>query len=363
MFIKSGDNMQYNLPLLKCQTMKSYLVRCDLNVPYHNGKILDDSRIKAIIATVTDLMQHQNKVILISHFGRPKGCHDSKYSMKFLVEPLAQALNTTVHFADLDNPTQAIEQMNYSEVLLLENIRFYPQEEANDDDFALKLASLGDFYVNEAFGVSHRPHASVSAITKHLPKFAGYSLQTEFKTITNALNSPERPLCSILSGAKISTKLPILESLLPRVDYMLVGGGIACTLLQASGQDMGNSIVEHNMLDQARSLLEQYQAKIILPIDCIIANNPNDEQGRIFKLDHNSLSGNEAMLDIGPETIALFCKILNKSKTLIWNGPLGYFENPTFAKGSLAVAKAVGDLTKQQQLFSIVGGGETVAHY
>ena len=352
--------MQYNLPILKSQTNKRYLVRCDLNVPRDKGIILDDTRIKMVAPTLKLLLGRNNKVIILSHFGRPKGKFDQQYSVHFLSEYMQKYFpQIKLHFASMDDAPKAIDNMNYGEILLLENVRFYPGEEANDEEFAKKLADLGDIYVNEAFSVCHRAHASVCAITNYLPSFAGLELQRELTNIAAAIKTPKRPLCAIFSGAKISTKLPILHNLLPKVDKMLVGGGIACTLLAAKGQDMANSIVEKEMLDDAKSILVKYQDKIVLPVDYIAAKSIDATKSESM-LGSGDLPADYKVLDIGPETVTKFSQALQASKTLLWNGPLGYFENPTFAKGTHAIAEVVSELTAKGELFSVVGGGETV---
>ncbi|MBA4117734.1 MAG: phosphoglycerate kinase [Candidatus Puniceispirillum sp.] len=343
---------------------KRVLVRLDLNVPVKDHVILDDARLRATIPTLKDLMQRGAKVILMSHFGRPSG-RDPALSLSFLVEPMGTLLGTKVAFCRETTGQDAAAQvraMLSGEVLLLENARFDPREEANDMDFARELAALGDFYVNDAFSVSHRAHASVEAIAHLLPAFGGTCLVREVDALTKALAAPTRPLCAVVAGSKISTKLALLENLIQKVDILMLGGGIANTFLRAQGFGMGGSLVEMSMLGTARDVMEKARARgcqIVLPQDAVVALDTAGTNVRTCALE--DIAPEEKMFDIGPLSVATFSSFLDKSATLVWNGPLGVFETPPFHKGTVALAREAARLTQMGSLFSIGGGGETVA--
>jgi phosphoglycerate kinase len=340
------------------------LVRVDFNVPVKDGVILDDTRLRANIPTIKNLQERGARIIILAHFGRPKGI-DLALSLRFLQEPLSALLGTRVDFAPegVGLPTRSLTQdMKDGDVLLIENIRFYGGEEKNDPDFSALLASMGDLYVNDAFSVSHRAHASVEGVTHLLPSYGGAYFMGEVEALTKTLANPRRPLAAIVAGSKISTKLSLLENLLEKVDYLILGGGIANTFLAAKGYNVQASLVEAEMIPTATricALAAQKECQIILPLDAVVAASLDTPTPHTATLEE--LGEGEKIFDIGPKTIGAFCDVLKKCKTVVWNGPLGVFEVPPFDKGTCALARIVGDLTKDGTLFSLCGGGETVA--
>jgi phosphoglycerate kinase len=345
---------------------KKVLLRLDLNVPIKNGEILDQTRIERSLTTLENLLKAKAKVIILAHFGRPKGQKNPAMSLKPVADALQALLEKEVHFADDclgESAESVIREMKEGDVTLLENLRFYKEEEANDPDFAKKIASLADCYVNDAFSVSHRAHASVEAITHFLPSYAGKLLQTEIEALSKAFNSPERPLIAIVAGSKVSTKLALLKNLVLKVNTLVVGGGIANTFLYAQGCAVGQSLVEKEMTETVKEIQKaslQTGCQIIVPHDAIIAAEIK-EGTKARKVPCEAIPDDQMILDIGPDTINLIEKTLEASKTLVWNGPLGVFEVPPFDQGSLAIAKKVAALTKEGKLFSVAGGGETGA--
>lgn len=343
---------------------KRVLVRLDLNVPVKDNIILDDARLRAVVPTLKDLMQRGAKVVLLSHFGRPQG-RDASLSLSFLVEPLSTLLGTKVAFCARtigEDPLSWERAMLDGEVLLLENVRFEAGEEENDPDFAAELGKLGDFFVNDAFSVSHRAHASVEGITHVLPSYGGACLLQEVEALTKALAAPTHPLCAIVAGSKISTKLALLENLVEKVDTLILGGGIANTFLRAQGFGMGGSLMEMPMIATARSVMAKAASRgcqILLPKDAVVALDMKGTNLRTCALEE--IANEEKMLDIGPLSVVAFTAALEGAATLVWNGPLGVFEVPPFHKGTVALAREAARLTQLGRLFSIAGGGETVA--
>lgn len=341
-----------NLPkVLENFSYKTAIVRVDYNVPVQEGRVLDDSRIRASIATIQKLQEYNIKIRLITHYGRPKGA-DKNYSTEFLVPILSDIFHQPVVFSDTLSP-------HSSPFVLYENIRFWEGEEKNDPQFAQKIASLGDFYVNDAFSVSHRAHASTEGVTKFLPSFAGLQMECEVTRLTQALTQPQPPFMAIIGGSKISTKISVLENLLPKVDACFIGGGMANTFLCAQGYEVGASLLEKAWITTAQDLLKKFPY-IILPQDVVVTTQiEKDAPMRICSV--QGIEKNEKIVDIGPQTIAQVQDSLNAAKTLIWNGPLGVFEVPPFHQGTQAVMKIVGDLSRNKQILSVIGGGETVA--
>lgn len=340
------------------------LLRVDFNVPVKDGLILDDTRLRANIPTIKDLQQRGARIIILAHFGRPKGV-DSSLSLRFLQTPLSTLLGTHVDFAPegVSPSTRALtHNMKNGDILLVENIRFHEGEEKNNPDFSQLLASMGDLYVNDAFSVSHRAHASVEGVTHLLPSYGGAYFMAEVEALTKALTNPKRPLAAIVAGSKISTKLSLLENLLEKVDYLVLGGGIANTFLQAKGCNVQDSLVEAEMIPTATRIFDmaaQKKCQIVLPSDAAVSVSLENPTPRTALLE--DLRPGEKIFDIGPKTVEAFSTILTKCKTVVWNGPLGVFEVPPFDKGSSALAKVVANLTKDGTLFSLCGGGETVA--
>ena len=348
---------------------KRALVRVDFNVPLNDKfEITDDTRIRAAIPTVQKILKDGGSVILMSHLGRPKEGPTNKYSLKHLVPHLKELLGKNVDFADDCIGASAKEKaaaLKPGEVLLLENLRFYKQEEKGDKDFAKQLASLGDVYVNDAFGTAHRAHASTAVIAEFFPadkKLFGLLMENEVKSAEKVLKSAEKPFTAIMGGAKVSDKILLIENLLERADHIIIGGGMAYTFFKAQGGKVGNSLVEEDRLGTAKELLEKARAKnvqIHLPADSVIADkfdaNANTQKG-----DNNNIPDGWMGLDIGEKAIKEFRQVILQSKTILWNGPMGVFEMEKFQKGTKAVAEAIAEAT-QKGAYSLIGGGDSVA--
>lgn len=351
---------------LKDAEGKRVLVRVDINVPMDGGKVTDTTRIERIKPTVMELAQKGAKVILLAHFGRPKGQVVAEMSLGPVAPALQQVFDKAVSFATDccgDPAIEAISAMANGDILLLENTRFHPCEEKNNPPFGKELADLGDIYVNDAFSAAHRAHASTVGITKHLPSYAGRTMQAELEALEKGLGAPNHPVVAIVGGAKVSTKLDLLSNLLAKVDHLVIGGGMANTFLAAQGVGVGNSLCEHDLADTARSILDAAHAnecEIILPSDVVIAeafaaNSPN----RVVSAD--AVPQGQMILDAGPETVDLIAKRISAAKTLVWNGPLGAFEIKPFDKATVATAKMAAEATQSGSLISVAGGGDTVA--
>ncbi len=346
---------------------KRVLVRADLNVPMKAGRVADTTRIDRSAATVQALLDKGAAVIVLSHFGRPDGRRVPEMSLAPVVEPLSAALGgRPVAFAeDCVGPAakRAAAALKPGQALLLENLRFEPGEEANDEEFAGALAALGDVYVNDAFSCAHRAHASTEAIARLLPAAAGRLMEAELKHLARALEAPQRPVMAIVGGAKVSTKLDLLGNLVGKVDLLAIGGGMANTFLHAAGVAIGTSLAERDMAEKARAIGEAARkqgCEILLPEDAVVASalKPNVETETVAI---GSVPADRMILDIGPASIAAIARRLEACRTLVWNGPLGAFETPPFDAGTLAVAELVADRTQAGRLLSVAGGGDTVA--
>ena len=342
------------------------LVRVDFNVPVEDGRITDDTRLRAALTTIQELRAKGARVILISHFDRPKGRRVESMSLKPVVEPLSKLLGAPVAFADDcigPQARDAVARLGDGEVLLLENLRFHPGEELNDPAFVRDLASLGDLYVDDAFSTAHRAHASTEGITHLLPAYAGRAMQTELEHLEKALGSPERPVMGIVGGAKVSTKLDLLENLVGKLQRLAIGGGMANTFLYAQGHEVGASLCEKDLADTAREILEKAKAlscEIILPSDMIVARKLQSyAPHRTAELDH--IAADESIFDVGPKSLKRVLDGIAASRTLVWNGPLGVFEVPPFDKGTAAAARKAAKLAKAGKLVAVGGGGDTVA--
>jgi phosphoglycerate kinase len=343
---------------------KRVLVRVDFNVPLDGDKITDDTRIRGAVPTIQAILDQQPRsVILMSHLGRPKGGPDPKFSLKPVAPALAKLLGKDVAFADDcvgEVAEKAADALPQGGVLLLENTRFYPSEEKNDLDLAKQMAALGDVFVMDAFGSAHRAHSSTVGVTEYLPAVAGLLMEKEIDYLGSAIENPQRPFVAILGGAKVSDKIAVIESLLGKVDKLLIGGGMANTFFKAQGAEMGNSLVEDAALDTARGLLAKSGGKLVLPVDAVIGDQfADDAQTRTIKVTDGVPAG-WGIYDIGPETVKRFADALKDAKTIVWNGPMGVFEKPIFASGTNAVAQLLADRTKAGAV-SIVGGGDSVA--
>ncbi len=344
---------------------KRVLVRVDLNVPMEAGKVSDDTRLRAAAPTIGEISDKGGKAILLSHFGRPKG-RDEKQSLSQVMAALADTIGKPVTFAPDcigADAEKAVAAMNPGDVLLLENTRFHAGEEKNAPDFVAALAALGDIYVNDAFSVSHRAHASTEGIAHKLPSYAGRSLQKELDALGRVLETPERPVAAVVGGAKISTKLDLLSNLSSKVDFLIIGGAMANTFLAAQGKSVGKSLVERDMLDTARKTAEEAQAKgceIVLPVDAVVAEKfEANAPSRTVSAD--GVGASEMILDIGPKSAEQVIATLSRAKTLVWNGPFGAFEMEPFDLGTIKVAEAAAELTAAGKIISVAGGGDTVS--
>lgn len=346
---------------------KTVLVRLDLNVPMKAGRVLDDTRIRRIIPTLQHLIERDAKVVVLSHLGRPDGKYDPSASLAPLVDALSESLwDRPVKFSpDCVGPTakMAVSALQAGDVMLMENLRFHAAEELNDAAFAADMASLGDVYVNDAFSCSHRAHASIVGLATHLPSAAGRLLEEEVAALTRVLAAPEKPVCAIVGGSKISTKLDLLGNLAAKVDYLVVGGAMANTFLAARGCDVGASRVEREMLDTARAILSDAKARgceIVLPVDVVAAQRFEAHSGNVICA-ADTVPPAHMILDIGPQSLAQVMQVLVASKTFVWNGPVGAYETLPFDASSVVIARAVAGLTRAGKLHSVAGGGDTVA--
>ncbi len=341
---------------------KRIFLRVDFNVPVSNGKILDDTRINKILPTIKYLQSKKAKIILASHFGRPKGVYDLKYSLEFLKEVLQEKLKQEILFCADYNQAQAItKNLQQGQILLLENLRFHPGETKNDLNFAQQLANLADIYINDAFSCSHRAHASIVKIAELLPSGAGLLLREELHKLSTYLLQAQSPIMAIIGGSKVSTKLDLLKQLVNKVDYLAIGGAMANTFLKAQNHQIGNSFYEEDLLDTAKSILESTsKCQIILPKDVAMAETMHDTNiDGIF--DVENIPMNKMALDIGPKSVSQIINLLQKCKTVILNGPVGVFENPAFSKSTIDIAKEIAALTIDKKIISIAGGGDIVA--
>ena len=339
---------------------KRVLVRVDFNVPQDKaGQITDDTRVRAALPTIQYLREQGAKVILCSHLGRPKG----KVAEEFRLAPVARRLSelldapvATVKDCIGPDAVKAAKALKPGQVLLLENLRFYAQEEANDAEFAKQLASVADVYVNDAFGTAHRAHASTEGVTHFLPSVAGFLMERELNFLGQATADPTRPYVAILGGAKVSDKIAVIENLLPKVDQLIVGGGMANTFLKAQGLEIGASLVEEDKVDLAKDLLKRGGKKLLLPVDVVVADAfAAEAKHQTVAVD--KVPAGWRILDIGPKSVANISAVLKKAKTVVWNGPMGVFEFPAFATGTVAVAKALA----ASKATSVIGGGDSAA--
>jgi phosphoglycerate kinase len=338
---------------------KKVLIRVDFNVPLKNGVVVDDTRIKSALPTITYLLDHNAALILCSHLGRPKG----KITPELSLRPVAQHLDSLIEAEVIFAPdcigsevSAAVSRLKPGQILLLENTRFHPGEKANDPEMAKELASFADIFVNDAFGTAHRAHASNVGVAEFLPAVAGFLLEKEINYLGEAVAKPDRPFVAILGGAKVSDKIGVIQNLLARADMILIGGGMANTFFKAQGYPVGDSLVEDDSLEIARNLLKEGTEKLRLPVDVVIANAfQADAENKTINM--GPISEGWRILDVGPKTIQNYGKVLATAGTIVWNGPMGVFEFPEFAKGTYNLARAVADSSAT----SIIGGGDSVA--
>ena len=345
---------------------KLILVRVDLNLPVLNGVVQDETRLQSVLPTIQEIIKKGGKVVLCSHFGRPNGEYNKKYSLKPLIEPLSKALNCPIDFSPTCIGPQAEELKNNlkeGQTLLLENLRFHKGEETNNKDFSKDLTLGIDYFVNDAFSCSHRKHSSTVGVTNFLPSFMGTHLEKEIKALEGVLNNPNKPVAAIIGGSKVSTKIDVINFLLKKMDIIIIGGAMANTFVAAKGLDVGKSLFEKECIDLAKELIEKSQnnnCNLILPTDFIVSKNLK-KNAEYTTANFDSLPHNMMALDIGPKSIELINKNINNCKTILWNGPLGAFETYPFDKGTNKVASHVSSLTKQKKILSVAGGGDTVS--
>ncbi len=343
---------------------KKILLRLDLNVPLEDGNITDTTRIDKILPTLNFLIKQKAKIIILSHVGRPRGKIVKELSLRPIYEDLRKKLNTTVKL--ITKNINEIKNKDFfkkfdEDILILENIRFYKEEEKNDPKFAKHLASLGDIYVNDAFSCSHRAHASIHQISKYLPSFSGLQLDLEVNALNKITSKITKPITCIIGGSKISTKIDIIKNLIPKFDNLIIVGGMANNFIEYFGNNIGKSIKEKNcthIVEEIISLSKKRGCKIIYPDDVLVSKDLN---GFSKNKDLNQILNDEMILDIGPKTINKIIDVIDSTKTILWNGPAGYFENPNFANGSIKIAKKIIENNKLDKIFSVVGGGDTVS--
>jgi phosphoglycerate kinase len=347
-------------------TGKRVLVRVDLNVPMADGAVSDDTRIRAVVPTISEIADNGGKVILLAHFGRPKDGPEPKFSLLQIKPALEQRLGRSVAFATDcigREAKSAVEALAPGEILLLENTRFHKEEETNAVGFVEQLAALGDIFVNDAFATAHRAHASTEGLAHRLPSYAGRCMHTEIEALEAALAQPQRPVLAVVGGAKVSSKIDLLQNLVTKVDALVIGGGMANTFLAAQGIDVGKSLCEHELAETARTIVKAAEAarcKIVLPVDAVVA--------RAFKagaesevVPIGSVPADTMILDLGPSSVAAIAEQIDRARTLVWNGPLGAFETEPFDAATVAAARHAADRTKAGALLSVAGGGDTVA--
>ena len=344
---------------------KRVLLRVDLNVPTENGEVTDTTRLERVVPTIREIADKSGKVILLSHFGRPKG-RDAKNSLKPVAAKLSEVLGRPVGFVDdcIGQRAEAVvKAMKSGEIVCLENTRFHPEEEKNDAAFVEQIAQLGDIYVNDAFSAAHRAHASTEGLAHKLPAYAGRAMQAELEALSKALETPQRPVTAIVGGAKISTKLDLLGNLLKKVDVLIIGGAMANTFLLAQGNGIGKSLVERDLVPTAQEILAKAKAdnrEILLPVDAVVARK-FEAHAPSRVVDVARVAEDEMILDIGPRSIEQVASVLARSRTLVWNGPFGAFEMDPFDTGTVEAAEAAAELTQAGKLVSVAGGGDTVA--
>ena len=343
---------------------KKVLLRLDLNVPLDNGKITDTTRIDKILPTINFLLKSEAKIIILSHVGRPKGKVVSELSLKPICEDLKNKLNQNIKLVSKNikeiNSTDLFNEQD-EKIVILENLRFYEEEEKNDNSFAKHLASLADIYVNDAFSCSHRAHASIFEITKFIPSYAGLQLNLEIDALTKITSEIQRPITCIIGGSKISSKINIIKNLITKFDNIIIVGGMANNILKYKECEIGKSIQEDNcdkIIEEIFSLSKKENCKIIYPEDVAVGKSL---EGSAEIKELNNISKDELILDIGPKTIKAINSLIDESRTILWNGPAGYFENPNFAKGSIEIAKKIIEKNKNKTIYSVAGGGDTVS--
>ena len=345
---------------------KRALIRVDLNVPMADGRVTDDMRLRALTPTVLELADKGAKVLLLAHFGRPKGAKHSELSVSMVLDALEQVLGREVMFVPEiagDVVAQSVGILADGDIALLENTRFWPGEETNDPELAKAVAANGDFYVNDAFSTAHRAHMSTEALAHVLPAYAGRSMEAELTALEAALGNPEHPVAAVVGGAKVSTKLDVLTNLVKQVDHLIIGGGMANTFLAARGVNVGKSLCEHDLADSANAILEAADkagCTVHLPYD-VVTSLEFRANPRVRTVNVHEVAADEMILDVGPAAVEALADVLKNCRTLVWNGPMGAFEMPPFDAATVALAKTAAALTREGSLISVAGGGDTVA--
>ena len=343
---------------------KTVLVREDLNVPMQDGVVTDDTRLRATIATLNELSDKGAKVLVLAHFGRPKGQPSEEFSLKKLAAPLSHVLGRPVSYIDWEGDKAAVAALAPGAIAVLENTRFFSGEEKNDPAVIERFASLGDIYVNDAFSAAHRAHASTEGLAHVLPAYAGRAMEAELKALQKALGEPERPVAAVVGGAKVSTKLDVLKHLVSKVDHLIIGGGMANTFLAARGVNVGKSLCEHDLKSTAEEILDNADkagCTVHLPYDVVVSKEFAANPPSLRTCNVHEVAEDEMILDVGPAAVEALGDALKTCRTLVWNGPMGAFETEPFDAATVALAKTAGALTKEGSLVSVAGGGDTVA--
>lgn len=343
---------------------KAVLVREDLNVPMADGVVTDDTRLRATVATLTELADKGAKVLILAHFGRPKGQPSEEFSLKKLAAPLAHVLGRPVSYIDWEGDKEAVAALAPGDIAVLENTRFFGGEEKNDPAVIARFASLGDIYVNDAFSAAHRAHASTEGLAHVLPAYAGRAMQAELVALEKALGNPEHPVAAVVGGAKVSTKLDVLKHLVGKVDHLIIGGGMANTFLAARGVDVGKSLCEHDLTGTADEILDNADkagCTVHLPYDVVVSKEFAANPASLRTCNVHEVAADEMILDVGPAAVEALADVLKTCRTLVWNGPMGAFETEPFDMATVALAKTAAALTKEGSLVSVAGGGDTVA--
>ena len=343
---------------------KTVLVREDLNVPMADGVVTDDTRLRATVATLSELADKGAKVLVLAHFGRPKGQPSEEFSLNKLARPLAHVLGRPVAYIDWEGDKAAVAAMQPGEIAVLENTRFFGGEEKNDPAVVQRFASLGDIYVNDAFSAAHRAHASTEGLAHALPAYAGRAMEAELKALEKALGKPEHPVAAVVGGAKVSTKLDVLKHLVGKVDHLIIGGGMANTFLAARGVAVGKSLCEHDLTATADEILENADKSgctVHLPYDVVVSKEFAANPPSLRTCNVHEVAADEMILDVGPTAVEALADVLKTCQTLVWNGPMGAFETEPFDTATVALAKTAAALTKEGSLVSVAGGGDTVA--
>ncbi|GAO56159.1 MULTISPECIES: phosphoglycerate kinase [unclassified Novosphingobium] len=343
---------------------KAVLVREDLNVPMAGGAVTDDTRLRAAVPTLTELSDKGAVVLVLAHFGRPKGQPSAEFSLKQVVAPLAHVLGRPVKYVDWEGDKATVSALQPGDIAVLENTRFFGGEEKNDPAVVERFASLGDLYVNDAFSAAHRAHASTEGLAHVLPAFAGRAMQAELEALEKALGNPQSPVAAVVGGAKVSTKLDVLKHLVGKVDHLIIGGGMANTFLAARGVDVGKSLCEHDLTGTAEEILDnadKANCTVHLPYDVVVSKEFAANPPSLRTCNVHEVAADEMILDVGPAAVEALADVLKTCRTLVWNGPLGAFETEPFDAATVALAKTAAALTREGSLISVAGGGDTVA--